>query len=744
MQVQIRCFFGALILVAAAQLYADQGSYFSVIGSEVLSSYNIVEADSDRKPEKEKVRLDVAHLERWEREAICFRLFDQYEQLTGNRTNTVIDGNTRIAMGLLCGEKPHTENNLLALFEPETTPGRAVTALKLVSPTTDIHALRKTQAVIDAFKSDEQLYAAAQRLLQAAHRAEDALFGLWRDLDKLTQQAYDQMYLDLKKPLIKELNRLNQNEAAMNTRFFSGIISPTAAITGLPLSMLGSFFTVCKFNRELEFEMAVQENSWVRDQYGRLIGQRARDEAIRMALDQGHQQYTFFQAGASGLRSCFKELRKIDLALVKKAQESIVKVATENPREVAAGVGVYGSLLGLMGYSYINGIRTAVNRFNHSKDVVKSIQQKLIYVAEFTRAAEELARLCAANDACVQGIESLTLLQDFFGKTGAVSKELQALLRNLNSATFTGTASYFSNIGRVLVTYRQLHQVKDQLTPVLYAVGEIDAYYAAAKLMKKFDGMRVGFNFATYLSEARPSLQLNEFWNPFVNPAVVVCNSCGLGTDSNLCGRSMIITGPNAGGKSTIMKGIVFNVLLAQTFGICCADSCVLTPFAKINTYLNIQDDTAAGKSLFKAESLRARDLIATIEQLHTDEFSLSMLDEVFCGTAPKEGAAASYSVAHYLARFDNSIAIMATHFVDDLPHLEQATNGIYHNYKVCVNKDATGKLVYPFRLERGVTDQNVAIDILREDGFDIAILKEAYDRINRIPITAQPDQTLA
>ena len=99
-------------------------------------------------------------------------------------------------------------------------------------------------------------------------------------------------------------------------------------------------------------------------------------------------------------------------------------------------------------------------------------------------------------------------------------------------------------------------------------------------------------------------------------------------------------------------------------------------------------------------------------------------MDEMFSGTSPKEGEAASYAVAKNLAQNSNSILLLASHF-PMLKELETKT-GMFKNYQVRVTEYADGSFSYPFKLEEGAADQNVAIKILQTQGFDSSILNDA------------------
>ena len=83
-----------------------------------------------------------------------------------------------------------------------------------------------------------------------------------------------------------------------------------------------------------------------------------------------------------------------------------------------------------------------------------------------------------------------------------------------------------------------------------------------------------------------------------------------------------IITGPNAGGKSTFIKSLCLAIIFSQTLTVAPSSKFALTPFSLISTYLNIPD--AKGKeSLFEAEMRRSLEYINSIRSLSKKKFSL-------------------------------------------------------------------------------------------------------------------------
>lgn len=362
----------------------------------------------------------------------------------------------------------------------------------------------------------------------------------------------------------------------------------------------------------------------------------------------------------------------------------------------------------------VNIFAPAINHYN----VCDTLQKKMMNVAAYTRSINEMGRILSTDAELAQLFPNAKNL----ASTGVIDAQTKELLGSLQTDTFKGDASFFSNYGRVLATFKIIQEAKNKLVNGLTAAGDIDAYVSLARLYKKHEAQTgAQFCFVNFEQRDKPFIKVEKFWHPTLDPKTVVTNDLELGTFNG--GNNVILTGPNAGGKSTSLKAITLCVWLAQATGMAPARAMNMTPFTKINTYLNITD-TEGRESLFQAEMHRAQALLESIKSLRPSEFSFVIMDEIFTGTNPKEGEAGAYGIAKHLSSFANNMTIVATHF-KELTNLEEATNGLFKNYKVSVIKE-NGRFVYPYKLEQGISDQPIALELLQYEGFDAAILQEA------------------
>lgn len=122
-----------------------------------------------------------------------------------------------------------------------------------------------------------------------------------------------------------------------------------------------------------------------------------------------------------------------------------------------------------------------------------------------------------------------------------------------------------------------------------------------------------------------------------------------------------VLTGPNASGKSTVLRMIGCVVLMAQTTGYAPARACALHPMKYLTTMMGIRDDPEAGRSRFQNELLRAGECVEAARRRPND-VGLLLLDEIFGGTDPLQGDACGAKVLSSLADTTGCLYVLATH----------------------------------------------------------------------------------
>ena len=184
--------------------------------------------------------------------------------------------------------------------------------------------------------------------------------------------------------------------------------------------------------------------------------------------------------------------------------------------------------------------------------------------------------------------------------------------------------------------------------------------------------------------------------------------------------KNMIISAPNASGKTTMIKTSCINIIFTQQFGCGFYKSCVLNPYKHIHSYLNIPD-TSGRDSLFQAESRRCKEIIDIIHENQEDRH-FCIFDELYSGTNPSEATKAAYAFLKYISKFNNVNFILTTHYVAVCNKFKKSKN--IRNYKMDVESLENGKLKYTYKLKLGISKIQGAIKILKEMNYPNEIIQ--------------------
>jgi energy-coupling factor transporter ATP-binding protein EcfA2 len=132
-------------------------------------------------------------------------------------------------------------------------------------------------------------------------------------------------------------------------------------------------------------------------------------------------------------------------------------------------------------------------------------------------------------------------------------------------------------------------------------------------------------------------------------------------------GKRLVITGPNASGKTTILKMTMLNILFSQQWGYGFYDAGTrIRPYNQLHSYLNIPD-TSGRDSLFQAESRRCKEILDKLTPTTngaSDSRHFCIFDELYSGTNPYEAIASAYGYIMHLAKYDSVDFMLTTHYI--------------------------------------------------------------------------------
>lgn len=195
-----------------------------------------------------------------------------------------------------------------------------------------------------------------------------------------------------------------------------------------------------------------------------------------------------------------------------------------------------------------------------------------------------------------------------------------------------------------------------------------------------------------------------------------------------LLNKNLIITGPNAAGKTTYVRSILANYILAQTFGLCFAKKSWIKPVATMASFMRVQD-VIGSMSLYEAECRRCKELIH--KALNSHDPILFFLDEPMHATPPIEGASTAMALAKYLGKLPHVNLILTTHY-HVLTRLEVLEPKHFHNISMEASLSASD-IQFSYRIQSGPSYQSIAIEMLEKDAFPKEMLHDAIEFKNKI-----------
>jgi hypothetical protein len=256
--------------------------------------------------------------------------------------------------------------------------------------------------------------------------------------------------------------------------------------------------------------------------------------------------------------------------------------------------------------------------------------------------------------------------------------------------------------------------IKKDISSLLKTIYAIDVIDTINKLLLSGEWSKVAYSNETLLWDAKnPILKSDQISNPI-----------------NL-NKNIIVTGPNAGGKTTYVKTILANVILGQTIGITYSLRSQIILYDTINSFMRVSDILGT-RSYFEAEAEYCLNMINKAVSISgQNKRGLFLMDEPMHSTPPTEGMATAYAVIEYLSKLNGITLIITTHF-HKLVKLEE----LYPEKFINLSVDAiphNNKYIFPYKIKRGYSYLCIAIELLDIKEFPSIIIDNAIKMKNKI-----------
>jgi DNA mismatch repair ATPase MutS len=287
-------------------------------------------------------------------------------------------------------------------------------------------------------------------------------------------------------------------------------------------------------------------------------------------------------------------------------------------------------------------------------------------------------------------------------KTGLMGREADFIYEYLNIIFLIEVRAFYS-----LLT--ALEKYEKQLKQIVTTTGFMDAMISVASYRAQLGS----FVEPTFLI-SEPFLKIEEVRHPLLKEPVPNSISVESG--------NVLVTGSNMSGKTTFLKTIGVNAILAQTINTCLAKEYKASLF-HIKTLIGRKDNVIEGKSYYLDE---INGLLRIINALEKDIPCLCLLDEIFRGTNSVERISASAEVLLYLAKH-HCLIFAATHDLE----LTELVKSSYRNFHF-LEKITEEGITFNYKLLEGPSTTRNAIKLLRYVGYPEEIADAADSRIQK------------
>ena len=339
-------------------------------------------------------------------------------------------------------------------------------------------------------------------------------------------------------------------------------------------------------------------------------------------------------------------------------------------------------------------------------------------IPTFVGAAERLSGLSPIGIEC----EHATLIKDT-PKLASLRRSTKWLLFEPGAANELASSIYeyinilfLLDVNAFVFCITRVQTARPVLRRVFAAIGRIDTAQSIAQWRHSLPHWTT-----PDFSAVGKTLRTTEVFHPLLT--VPVANSLSVG------GVSVLITGSNMAGKTTFMRTLGVNAILAQTLHTVCAHSWV-APVLHVRSSIGRTDSLLDGKSHYLAEVESVRSLLYA---KRPDRQHLFLLDEMFRGTNTAERVAAAYAVLAYLTQ-GIDIVLVATHDLELVELLGDAYETYHFRERV-----EDGTLFFDYRLRAGASSTRNAIALLQAKQYPEEIIANAMAVLNRAQVPAAP-----
>ncbi len=267
-----------------------------------------------------------------------------------------------------------------------------------------------------------------------------------------------------------------------------------------------------------------------------------------------------------------------------------------------------------------------------------------------------------------------------------------------------------------------------KLSAFTQKIQQASSQIAALDVIVSFANVALTNNYCRPIMENSGKLEMIESRHPVIEQLEKSFVSNDVKIEDN---EMLVITGPNMAGKSTFMRQVALNVLMAQAGSFVAATEAKIGIVDRIFTRVGAHDDLSSGQSTFMVEMIETANILN-----NSTANSLIILDEIGRGTSTFDGVAIAWSVAEHIYNRIKAKTLFATHY-----HVMNKLALQFENVRNCnIAVMETGEeIVFLRKIVPGGTDKSYGIHVAKLAG----VPKEVIDRAKEIQTTLETEDSM-
>ena len=265
--------------------------------------------------------------------------------------------------------------------------------------------------------------------------------------------------------------------------------------------------------------------------------------------------------------------------------------------------------------------------------------------------------------------------------------------------------------------YDLFSSIRDKVKEYIPKLQKISKVISEIDVLQSFATIAEENNYIRPVITNKRELKLIESRHPVIEKVLnseYVPNDIVMDEKTNI----LLITGPNMAGKSTYMRQLAINVIMAQIGSFVPAKEAIIPLMDAIYTRIGASDDLVSGESTFMVEMIEANNAIS-----NATENSLILFDELGRGTATFDGMALAQAIIEYIHENIKCKTLFSTHY-HELTDLENNLKNLKNIHVSAIEEN--GKLTFLHKVKEGSIDKSYGIHVAKLANLPDSLIKRA------------------